>query len=106
MRLHFWALRESGCAVRSPSFFAYYIKFIAHFVSVYETTAPYFARSAARWSAEQTNLDAYEANDHRMEEALYDCRERASFPRARATLPAAEQAGNVGSAPHGWPYSG
>ena len=31
----------------------YYVRFIAHFVSVYERTAPQFARESARWSAKK-----------------------------------------------------
>jgi hypothetical protein len=46
MRLHFWAMRSVGIFERSPSFAAYYVKFIAHFVSVYERTAPPFARES------------------------------------------------------------
>ena len=40
MRLHFWAMRETGIVEQSPSFAEYYVKFIAHFVSVYERSAP------------------------------------------------------------------
>ena len=59
MRLHFLALRESGICERSPAFTAYYVKFIGHFVSVYERTAPAFARAAFRWSANPSNLRDY-----------------------------------------------
>ena len=44
--LHFWAMRSCGVFERSPSFAEYYIKFIGHFVSVYERTAPAFARDS------------------------------------------------------------
>lgn len=37
MRLHFWALREV-VGEASPSFVDYYIRYIGHFVSVYEGT--------------------------------------------------------------------
>jgi hypothetical protein len=106
MRLHFWALRDAGLDARSPSFFSYYVKFIGHFVSVYERSAPCFARSAARWSADPANIEAYLSRGRRMEDALYAARDRSSLPRALAALPADEQARNVGSAPHGWPYRG
>jgi len=46
MRLHFWALRKSDIWHRSPHFVAYYTKFIAHFVSIYEETAPVFTRES------------------------------------------------------------
>ena len=46
MRLHFWALRQSSIWQRSPRFVAFYTKFIAHFVSIYEQTAPVFTRES------------------------------------------------------------
>jgi len=52
-------MRECGIFERSPSFAEYYIKFIAHFVSVYERTAPAFARDSARWSADPQKTQAY-----------------------------------------------
>jgi len=59
MRLHFWALRESGLLDKSPSFVDYYIRFIGHFVRVYENSAPKFARESFRWSSDPANVDAY-----------------------------------------------
>merc|ERR1712012_1308341 len=59
MRLHFWALRASGMMERSPSFADYYVRFISHFVRVYETTAPAFARDSLRWSADPANVQRY-----------------------------------------------
>jgi len=59
MRIHFWAMRESGLVEKSPSFVDYYIRFIAHFVRVYESTAPLFARDSFRWSASPKNIDRY-----------------------------------------------
>ena len=35
------------------------MKFIAHFVRVYERTAPDFARESARWSLDEANCAAY-----------------------------------------------
>jgi len=61
MRLHFWAARESG-AFDHPGFKEYYIKFIGHFVSVYERTAPPFARESARWSESEENIRSYLEN--------------------------------------------
>jgi len=57
MRLHFWAARDVG--LLDTPFGEYYVKFIAHFVSVYERTAPPFAREAARWSADPDNITRY-----------------------------------------------
>jgi hypothetical protein len=59
MRIHFWAMRESGLMEKSPSFADYYVRFIAHFVRVYESTAPLFARDSFRWSASPKNIDDY-----------------------------------------------
>jgi hypothetical protein len=59
MRLHFWALRESGILEKSPSFADYYVRFIGHFVRVYESTAPAFAREAFRWSEDPSNIEKY-----------------------------------------------
>lgn len=59
MRLHFWALRESGLMEKSPSFVDYYVRFIAHFVRVYESNAPMFARDSFRWSASPKNIERY-----------------------------------------------
>lgn len=59
MRLHFWALRESGMLAKSPTFADYYVRFIGHFVSVYESSAPMFARDSFRWSADPANIAKY-----------------------------------------------
>lgn len=66
MRLMFWSAREQGLFERSPSFADWYVRFIAHFVSVYERTAPTFARDSARWSADPANVEAYGARGCRM----------------------------------------
>jgi hypothetical protein len=58
MRLHFWAAREEGL-LEHPAFADYYTRFIAHFVSVYERTAPSFARESMRWSADKANVQRY-----------------------------------------------
>lgn len=70
MRLHFWAMRESGMMEKSPSFADYYVRFIGHFVRVYESSAPSFARDSLRWSATPTNLKEYVANGNSMKEVL------------------------------------
>lgn len=70
MRLHFWAMRESGMLSKSPTFADYYVRFIAHFVRVYENTAPAFARDSLRWSADEHNIRTYLTNDRRMDDVL------------------------------------
>ena len=70
MRLHFWALRESGLMEHSPSFADYYVRFIGHFVRVYESTAPAFARDSLRWSADPRNIETYLTNGRRMNDVL------------------------------------
>jgi hypothetical protein len=70
MRLHFWALRESGLMEKSPSFVDYYVRFIAHFVRVYESTAPPFARDALRWSADPKNIEEYIRNGREMKDVI------------------------------------
>lgn len=70
MRLHFWALRESGLIEKSPSFADYYLRFIAHFVRVYESTAPMFARDSFRWSSDPKNIQRYLANGRKMDDVM------------------------------------
>ena len=55
--MHFWSAREVG--LFDTPFGDYYVKFIAHFVSVYERTAPPFARESARWSSSEENIAKY-----------------------------------------------
>ena len=55
---------------KSPSFADYYVRFIAHFVRVYESTAPPFARDALRWSADPKNIEAYIRNGREMVDVL------------------------------------
>lgn len=70
MRLHFWALRQSGIMDKSPSFADYYVRFIAHFVRVYESSAPFFARESFRWSSNPKNIQTYLNNGRRMKDIL------------------------------------
>lgn len=70
MRLHFWALRESGLMEKKPDFANYYVRFIAHFVRVYESTAPQFARDSLRWSESAKNIQNYESNGRKMTDVL------------------------------------
>jgi len=64
-------MRESGLMEKSPAFADYYVRFIGHFVSVYESSAPTFARDSLRWSASQTNIDWYiHRNSRKMKDIL------------------------------------
>lgn len=62
MRLMFLSAREASLFQLCPSFETWFIRFIAHFVRVYEGTAPFFARESARWSLDEANVAAYLAN--------------------------------------------
>ena len=93
MRLHFWALRESGIIEQSPSFADYYVRFIGHFVRVYESTAPNFARDSFRWSANPSNIQEYIRNGRRMNDVL-----NLSLGKANAQIPSVEANDNT------WPY--
>ena len=66
MRVNFWAVREVGLFDKSPTFESWYIRFLAHFVRVYERAAPAFAKDSFRWSADEGNLAAYAAAGNRM----------------------------------------
>lgn len=70
MRLHFYAMRQSGVAERSPSFADYYVRFIGHFVSVYERKATKFARESFRWSADPINVERYIQDGRVMKDVL------------------------------------
>lgn len=67
MRLMFWSARDTGLFDLSPSFQAWFITFIAHFVAVYERTAPPYAAESAAWSAQKDNIAKYAANGNKME---------------------------------------
>ena len=70
MRIHFWAMRESGIMEKSPAFADYYVRFIGHFVRVYESSAPMFARDSFRWSANPENIERYYRDGRRMTDVL------------------------------------
>jgi hypothetical protein len=94
MRLHFWALRESGLWIKAPSFADYYVRFIGHFVRVYEGSAPRFARDSFRWSANPANIEKYIANGRRMNDVL-----GLSLKQAARQIPASE------AKDRDWPYN-
>ncbi|KAK1738829.1 hypothetical protein QTG54_010145 [Skeletonema marinoi] len=52
----------------SPAYTEYYIRFIGHFVNVYEGTAPMFARELARWPEDPANIQAYIDNGRFMKD--------------------------------------
>eukprot|EP01052_Picozoa_sp_SAG31_P023709 SAG31_NODE_1972_length_6762_cov_16.244635_7_plen_96_part_00 len=70
MRFHFLAMRRVGMYEKSPSFCAYYEKFVGHFVSVYERSAVQFTRESARWSANPANVERYEAGGRMMTDVI------------------------------------
>jgi hypothetical protein len=51
--------RLIGPAAKSPRFSDWFVRFIAHFVRVYEREAPRFARESLRWSEDPVNIAAY-----------------------------------------------
>ena len=93
MRLHFWAMRESGVMETSPSFADYYVRFIAHFVRVYENSAPAYARDSLRWSESPENIARYIASGRKMHDVL-----GLTVEEAQAQIPLAELTDRV------WPY--
>lgn len=68
MRLMFWACREEGLA--DTPFFDWYVRFISHFVAVYERRAPPHARAAAEWSADPANIAQYEKDGFLMKDVI------------------------------------
>jgi hypothetical protein len=58
MRLLFWAARDCGYDEAAP-LFRYLVKFVGHFIAVYETSARQFARLESRWSACPGRTAAY-----------------------------------------------
>lgn len=70
MRIHFWAMREAGLVESNPSFADYYVRFIGHFVKVYEGAAPMFARESFRWSADQSKIERYLKKGRKMTDVI------------------------------------
>eukprot|EP00798_Chlamydomonas_sp_ICE-L_P002612 gene2612-30935_t len=99
MRLMFWSARETGIFDKSPSFESWYVRFIAHFARVYDSSAPAFARDSHRWSADPANIAAYRANGNRMGlEVLDKHGHGVSASVAIAQLPTTEARDEL------WPY--
>ena len=100
MRLHFWAAREEGL-FEHAAFADYYVRFISHFVSVYERSAPQFARDSARWSIDPSNTQRYLDSGRRIEEVM-----GLSQQAALAQLPREERNyTGSGASPLLWPYA-
>ena len=59
MCIHFWSLRECGLD-QHKVFFDWYVKFISHFSSVYDSKAPAYAQAAADWSSNAKNIEDYQ----------------------------------------------
>lgn len=100
MRLHFWAAREEGL-FKHAAFADYYVRFIGHFVSVYERSAPQFARESARWSVDLASTQRYLDSGRRMDGVV-----GISHQAALSQLPAEERlyTGSAGR-PLLWPYA-
>ena len=47
-----------------------YVRFIGHFIAIYETKAPPYAKESAEWSENVTNIENYKESGYRMEEVL------------------------------------
>eukprot|EP00934_Nitzschia_sp_Nitz4_P007950 Nitzschia sp. Nitz4//scaffold301_size22573//3//824//NITZ4_008547-RA/size22573-processed-gene-0.22-mRNA-1//-1//CDS//3329546995//7940//frame0 len=77
MRLHFLAMRQTGVVEKSPTFADYYVRFIGHFVAIYERTAPIFCRESFRWSEDPRNVENYFQNGRRMSDVLSESLEQA-----------------------------
>lgn len=90
MRLHFWALRR---VLGTGAFADYYVRFIGHFVRVYEVEARKFARESWRWSEDPTNIETY-LRTHTMSDVL-----GLSVDEALAQLPTHEANDPL------WPYN-
>jgi len=94
MRLMFWAAREEGLFDQT-AFGEWFVRFLGHFVRVYERSAPAFARESARWSADSANTKAYLDAGCRMTDVIGQ-----RYTAALAGLPAAEHE-DIGH----WPYN-
>ncbi len=74
MRLIFWSARETGIFLKSPSFEDWFVRFIAHFMNVYERSAPPFAVEDCAWSSQRENIERYVDEGNHMSDVLYTYR--------------------------------
>ena len=70
---------------KSPTFADFYLRFIGHFVRVYEAAAPQFARDSFRWSANPKNIEQYIKNGRHMKDVL-----GLNFQQSINTIPESE----------------
>jgi hypothetical protein len=70
MRLMFWAGRDAGLFDRSPSFAHWFVRFIQHFIAVYERSAPPYAAGEFAWSSNPTNVEKYQRDGFWMTDLL------------------------------------
>lgn len=98
MRLMFWSAREIG-VFDDPVFESWYVRFIGHFVRVYERMGPYFARDSARWSLKPDNIREYNENGNMMLDVLGPRGIGTSVAEAVKQVPAREINDSV------WPYN-
>jgi hypothetical protein len=69
MRLMFLAGRNTGLAAFAQ-FWDWYVRFIGHFVRVYERTAPAFASEAAAWGTDEGAVKAYMEGERLMADVV------------------------------------
>jgi len=69
MRLMFLAGRSEGLH-EHPAFWDWYVRFISHFVRVYDRAAPAFAREADAWAADEGAVAAYKAGPREMDDVV------------------------------------
>jgi truncated hemoglobin YjbI len=69
MRIMFWAARDVGLH-EHKAFWDWYVAFIAHFIAVYEMSAPPYAKESAEWSASEDNLQNYIRDGHKMNDVI------------------------------------
>jgi hypothetical protein len=70
MRIMFWAGRDTGVFEVSPSFAHWYVRFIKHFIAVYERSAPAYAADEFAWSANPANIERYDRDGYWMTDLL------------------------------------
>lgn len=99
MRLMFWSAREAG-VFNNPTFEGWFIRFIADYIPVYESTAPVFTRESARWSLDPSNLEDYVNSGNLMDESvLGPSRNGVPLQDALRSLPRIEAQDS------NWPYN-
>ena len=59
MRLFFWSSHELGIPSAHPQLFDYLVRWVGHFIRIYESTAQQFTRLESRWATSEANLAAY-----------------------------------------------